>query len=54
MVGLALDGDCSGGSPVAGRAHGKMFDTEVTVTQTQSRATGADHDEFLLRFGTPA
>ena len=33
---------------------GKMFDTEVTVTQTQSRATGADHDEFLLRFGTPA
>lgn len=29
---------------------GKMFETEVHVTQTRSRAGGADHDEFAVRF----
>jgi hypothetical protein len=29
---------------------GSRFDTEVAVTQTQSKAEGADHDEFLVQY----
>ncbi|OLP16557.1 heme NO-binding protein [Leptolyngbya sp. 'hensonii'] len=29
---------------------GTRFDTEVDVTQTQSRETGADHDEFQINY----
>jgi hypothetical protein len=29
---------------------GKRFDTEVDITQTQSRDTGADCDEFLVKY----
>lgn len=29
---------------------GERFDTEVEITQTQSTDTGADHDEFLLKY----
>ena len=29
---------------------GERFDTEVEITQTQSKDSGADHDEFLLRY----
>ncbi|PLZ28738.1 heme NO-binding domain-containing protein [Fischerella thermalis] len=29
---------------------GKRFDTEVDITQTQSRDEGADHDEFLVKY----
>ncbi|MBW4474922.1 MAG: heme NO-binding domain-containing protein [Stenomitos rutilans HA7619-LM2] len=32
---------------------GTRFDTPVTVTQTQSRQTGAEHDEFLVRYHPP-
>ncbi len=30
------------------RGLGRRFGTEVTITQLQSRADGADHDEFLI------
>ncbi len=29
---------------------GKRFDTEVDITQIQSREAGADHDEFLVKY----
>jgi predicted hydrocarbon binding protein len=29
---------------------GERFDTSVTVEQTQSKAAGADHDEFLIQY----
>lgn len=29
---------------------GSRFDTEVEVTQTQSREEGAEHDEFLIKY----
>ncbi len=29
---------------------GNRFDTEVEVTQTQSKNDGADHDEFLIKY----
>lgn len=29
---------------------GTRFDTDVEVTQTQSREEGADHDEFLIKY----
>ena len=32
------------------RGLGTMFDTEVAVEHVQSRAGGADHDEFLIAF----
>ncbi len=31
---------------------GRMMSTEVAVAQTASRAQGADHDEFLVRYQT--
>lgn len=32
------------------RGLGKMMNTEVEIAQSQSRATGADHDEFLVKY----
>jgi Haem-NO-binding len=29
---------------------GTRFDTEVDITQTQSRDDGAEHDEFLVKY----
>jgi hypothetical protein len=36
------------------RGLGKMFETDVTSELVASRAQGADHDEFLVRWGSAA
>ncbi len=36
------------------RGLGKMFETDVTADLVVSRADGADHDEFLVRWGETA
>ena len=36
------------------RGLGKMFDTPVSAELVVSKANGADHDEFLVRWGSAA
>jgi hypothetical protein len=32
---------------------GKLFELELSVTQVADRATGSDHDEFLIEYSSP-